>query len=634
MRDDFRVGPWLVRPSLNNVSQNGTSVRIEPKVMEVLVCLASQPGELVPKETILKKVWPDTFVSDDVLIRSVSELRRVFEDDAREPRVIETIPRKGYRVVAPVQAIPVSEQETERAAPIDHHPIDADARRSTRVRVLKASIVGLLELLALAFVFNVHGVRDRLIASRAPTIRSIAVLPLKNLSDDPSQKYFADGMTEELITELSQISALKVISRTSSEAYENTHKTLPEIARELNVDAVIEGSVERSSGHVRVTAQLIYAPQDRNLWARSYDRDLQDALALQGTLASAIADEIRVQVAPSVQARIKALRPVSMTVLDSYLQGNYHLRRIGRGGGADEEAQKAAQDFQRAIDDDPNFAPAYVRLAYAHAPILRGAALMNPSPQDYEIRKAAAAKAIQLDPDSSEVHDLLASLACEDWKWSQAEEELRRAIALSPNRAEAHDDYGTFLTAVGRVNEGVREQQIAQELDPGADHMSIPLSNLGRYEESIRWTLRDLEREPGDGYIHYALFQTYALAGRYPEAVKELEETQKLLGFKHAVEPLDQTFRAHGFQAAMRFAAEQIEELQRQRRMYIPGVLAEFYCLVGDSDRAFYWLEDAYRHKHSTGGDGGLLWLKGNPLYVPLRSDPRYADLVRRVGLP
>ena len=309
-------------------------------------------------------------------------------------------------------------------------------------------------------------------------IHSIAVLPLKNLSDDPSQKYFAYGMTEELITDLSQISALKVISRTSSDVYEGTHKTLPEIARELNVDAVIEGSVERSGSRVRITAQLIYAPQDKNLWARSYDRDLQDVLALQGTIANAIADEIRVQVAPNVQARMNAPRLVSTTVLDNYLQGNYHLHRVGRGA-VDEEQHKAAEDFQNAINEDPSFAPAYVGLAYAHAPILRGAGLMNPSPHDYEIRKAAAEKAAELDPDSSEVHDLLASLDCEDWKWTQAEEELKRAIALNPNRAEAHDDYGTFLTAMGRVDEGAKEQEIAQRLDPNVDHMSMPLSNWG-----------------------------------------------------------------------------------------------------------------------------------------------------------
>jgi TolB-like protein/DNA-binding winged helix-turn-helix (wHTH) protein len=625
--NDFRVGPWIVRPSLNSISQNGTSTRVEPKVMEVLVCLASQPGDSVSKETILKTVWPETFVSDDVLIRSVSELRRVFEDDAREPRYIETIPKRGYRLVAPVTPVNGSAAHTSLPAADDR---SEPGKRNWKIAWL--SVAGLILLCGLLVGFNVGDLRGHIFGANPP-IHSLAVLPLKNLSDDPSQKYFASGMTEELITDLSQIGALKVISRTSSEVYEDTHKSLPEIARELNVDAVVEGSVERSGNRVRITAQLIYAPEDKNLWARSYDRDLRDALAVQATLATAIADEIRIQVAPGVQARMNAPRPVSTTVLDNYLQGNHYLHLAGRGS-VDEAQHKASEYFQRAIDEDPNFAPAYIGLAYAHAPILRGSGLMNPSPRDYEIRRAAAEKAVELDPNSSEAHDLLASIDCEDWKWFQAEEELRRAIALSPNRADAHNDYGTFLFAVGRIEEGVKEQEIAQELDPNVDHLSNALWFEGRYDESIQLLLRDLERQPDDGYGHYGLFQSYALAGKHPEAIKELEKAGRLLGFTDLVTTVDHAFKTAGFQAAIRLLAGSFEKLQRERKLYAPDILAELYGIVGDKDRAFYWLEDAYRHKQSTGAGGGLIWLKGNPMYASLRSDPRYADLVRRVGLP
>lgn len=391
MSNDFRVGPWIVRPSLNSISQNGTSTRVEPKVMGVLVCLASQPGDSVSKETILETVWPETFVSDDVLIRSVSELRRLFEDDARDPRYIETIPKRGYRLVAPVTQDNGSDANTSLPA--------ADSRREPGKRNWKIawlSVAGLVLLCGLLVGFNVGDLRGHIFGANPP-IHSLAVLPLKNLSDDPSQKYFASGMTEELITDLSQISALKVISRTSSEVYENTHKSLPEIARELNVDAVVEGSVERSGNRVRITAQLIYAPEDKNLWARSYDRDLQDALAVQGTLANAIADEIRVQLSPEVQARMNAARPVSTTVLDNYLQGNYYLHLVGRGS-VDEVANKASKYFQQAIDEDPNFAPAYIGLARTHASILTGPGLMNPSPTDYEIRKAAPTRRLSWIP--------------------------------------------------------------------------------------------------------------------------------------------------------------------------------------------------------------------------------------------
>jgi TolB-like protein len=461
----------------------------------------------------------------------------------------------------------------------------------------------------------------------------LAVLPLKNFSDDPQQKYFAAGMTEELITDLSQISALKVISRTSSDVYEDTHKPLPEIARELNVDAVIEGSVERSGNRVRVTAQLIDAAGDKNLWARSYERDLQDALALQGTVANAIAEEIKVQINPQEQGRLSSSRSVNPGVLDAYMNGNYHLRRVGRGFG-DEESTIAARYFQRAIDEDTSFAPAYVGLAFAHNAVLSVVVRLHPLPEDYEIKRQAAKKAAELDPGSAQVHELLASVACDDWNWSEAEKELRRAIALNPNRAESRDALGFFLIATGRPEEGVQELQRAQELDPNNDHLASFFLYQGDYEKSIQLTRRDLERQPDDGMAHFGQYQTYALAGRHPEAIAELIRAMKLFGFTDLASELDRAYRKSGSQAAMRTWAAAGEKLHKDGTVYMPGMMAETYCLLGDKERAFFWLEDAYRHKYSLGADGGMLWLKGNPFYAPLRSDPRFADLVRRVGLP
>jgi len=633
---DFRVGPWIVQPKLNTVSQNGDSTRLEPKVMEVLVCLAEQAGRPVPKEAILKTVWPATFVSDDVLIRSISELRRAFQDDARDPRFIETIPKRGYRLVAAVEQMPGSAQGVfNPSANVDRQiPETRTFPRRISWPLAGVALACVVLLLAL-FLGNFGGLRGRLLAGGNPAIHSIAVLPLKNLSDDPSQKYFASGMTEELITDLSQISALKVISRTSSEVYENTDKTLPQIARELNVDAVVEGSVERSGNRVRITAQLIYALEDKNLWARSYERDVQDALGLQGTLASAIADEIRIRVAPQEQARLHRPRPISGPALDNYLEGNYHLSRTGRGFG-DEETRKAQEYFQLAIDEAPSFAPAYIGLAYAHnqASCPSGPALLHVSRRDYDIARAAAQKALELDPEAPEVHGVLASLAISDWNWSEAEAELRRSLALNPNRAESHDALGYFLIALGRPDEGTKELQYAQEFDPNKDHLANFYFYQGKYDESIRLTERDLAHQPDDGNAHYGQYQTYALVGKYPEAIHELEETLKLYGFADKVPALDDTFQKRGFKAAIRLQASVTEKLQKSEKIYMPGMLAEMYTLVGDKDRAFYWLEDAYRHKYSVGADGTVLWLKGNPFYQPLRSDPQFSDLVRRVGLP
>jgi len=629
MHSDFRLGPWLVKPGLNTLSQNGSSAHLEPKVMEVLVCLAASAGEPVSKEVILKTVWLDTFVSDDVLTRSISELRRVFEDDPREPRFIQTIPKRGYRLLAAVT--PVNGSSAAASLPL----VDVEQPNGNMWNwgVIGLALAGTILGCGLLIGLTNGQLRDRVFRTHPP-IHSLAVLPLKNFSDDPQQKYFAAGMTEELITDLSQISALKVISRTSSDLYEGTHKSLPEIARELNVDAVIEGSVERSGNRVRVTAQLIDAQRDKNLWARSYERDLQDALALQGTVANAIAEEIKVQINPKEQGRLSSPRSVSPSVLDAYMNGNYHLRRVGRGFG-DEEAKIAAGYFQRAIDADPNFAPAYIGLAYTHSGNCSVVAQLHPTPQDYEIRKAVTQKAADLDPDSAEVHELLGNRASDDWKWSEAEAEYRRAIALNSNRAESHDALGFFLIAVGRPEEGVQELRHAQELDPNNDHhLSSYFFYKGDYEKSLELGRRDLERQPDDGEGHYEQYQVYALAGRYPEAIAELIRAMKLFGFTDLASELDRTSRKAGFQAAIRTWAAIGEKLHKDGTIYMPGTMAETYCLLGDKERAFFWLEDAYRHKYSLGADGGLLWLKGNPFYVPLRSDPRFADLVRRVGLP
>src|SRR5216683_2861352 len=315
VNDDFRVGSWLVQPSLNNISQNGTSNRVEPKVMEVLVCLAEHAGEAVPKEKLLQTVWPDTFVSDDVLKRSVSELRRVFGDDAHESRVIETIPKRGYRLVAAVK-------------PVNGH-LPGKAPRKLWIALF--AIVGGLLFFGVLIGLNVAGLRDRIsLPSAAPSIHSLAVLPLASLSSDPAQEYFTDGVTDALITDLAQISALRVVSRTTVMHYKQTDKPLPQIARELNVDGIVEGTVQRSGDRVRITAQLIYGPGDQHLWAHSFERDVKDMLALQSALASEIANEIQVKITPDEQMRLRSARPVNPKALDAYVEARFHLDQAGK----------------------------------------------------------------------------------------------------------------------------------------------------------------------------------------------------------------------------------------------------------------------------------------------------------------
>ena len=315
------MGSWLVQPSLNTVSRNGTSAQLEPKVMAVLVCLAEHAPEPVSKEKLLQAVWPDTFVGEGVLTRSVFELRRIFGDEAKEAKVIQTIAKRGYRLVEPV--VPngsAPRTPGNGTAPVaDLHTQPKPDHRTMRLGILVG--LGMAALLVAILGFAPNKWWQRLRGLTGPEIRSLAVLPLQNLSGDVSQDYFADGMTEELITELSRLSSVRVISRTSIMRYKNANKPLPEIARELGVEGIIAGSVLRSGDQVRITAQLIYAPQDKNIWAQSYERDVKDVLALQSAVASSIASEIRVQMKPGEQAQLNSSRTVNLKAHEAYLQG-------------------------------------------------------------------------------------------------------------------------------------------------------------------------------------------------------------------------------------------------------------------------------------------------------------------------
>jgi TolB-like protein/DNA-binding winged helix-turn-helix (wHTH) protein len=409
---DFRVGSWVVKPSLNTISRNGTTARVEPKVMEVLVRLAEHPGEALSKENLLHTVWPDTFVSDDALKHCISELRQVFEDDAREPHVIQTIPKRGYRLLAPVESANGSKDSSARAVA---GQVAVAGTNPRRLRNWAVAIGAILLVSALLIALTRAWLRGRPVgAAGVPSIHSLAVLPLQNLSADPAQEYFSDGMTDALITSLAQIGSVKVISRTSSMQYKQANKSLPEIARELDVDGIVEGTVQRSGDRVRITAQLIQGPSDKHLWAHTYDGDVHDTFALERDITDDIARHVQERITPAKATQITQPKRVDARVFDAFLQGNYHLQSFGKGGG-DEEKRNAAEYFQQAIDADPSFAPAYVGLAKAHL------WLIWPSSQDAEIAKKAAEHALALDPNLSDAHETLGGINLASWKWSAAE---------------------------------------------------------------------------------------------------------------------------------------------------------------------------------------------------------------------
>jgi TolB-like protein/DNA-binding winged helix-turn-helix (wHTH) protein/Flp pilus assembly protein TadD len=619
---DFRVGIWLIEPSLNAVSHNGASIHLAPKVMGVLVCLAQHAGQSVSKEDLLQAVWPDTFVGDDVLKGSISELRRVLEDDAREPTIIQTIPKRGYRLVAPVQ-------------PIHGAPESAERRPETQRAIVNTRKfwMGALAVAGAAFLFvflgaNIGGLRSRLARkSGVPQIHSLAVLPLQNLSADPAQEYFSEGMTDALITDLAQISSLKVISRTSIMHYKQTDKSLPEIARELNVDGIIEGTVQRSGDRVRITAQLIYGPSDKHLWANSYERDAPDVFALERDVTEEIARQVRARLRTPTDAPLAQPLPVSPQALDAYLQGNYYLTR-GERSVSDEEKDRAAEYFQRVIDAEPGFVPAYIGLAKAHDNRLLG------SSEDTAIRRKAAEKAVALDPRSSDGLNILANIRWAEFDWSGAEQEYRQAVALNPNSASAHEGFGDFVSAMGRLDEGLREVLLAQELDPNEDHVSNILCMRGEYDRAIELLQRIAASHPDDGVVHYNLYRAYAQKGAHKEAVEELVKAAELFGMSDLASNVRRTFAVSGWLGAMRQFAKDLVRLQAAGRMFAPENLAVAYFALGDKDRAFYWLGQGYEHREMASHDWGVMILKVDPLLAPLRSDPRFTDLLRRMGVP
>jgi len=621
MAGDFRVGSWLVRPSLNSISQNGTSDRVERKVMEVLVCLAECPGEAVPKEKLLQTVWPDTFVSDDVLKRSVSELRRVFGDDAHESRIIETIPKRGYRLVARVErdnghvTRDVSKQ-AENAEPARVRTVE----RKWKLGLIAVGIAVVICTLLLAS--NVAGVPGRLLGkSASPPIRSLAVLPLPNLSSDPSQDYFADGMTEELITQLSRLSSLRVISRTSVMRYKKTEKPLPDIATELNVDAIVEGAVLRSGERVRITAQLIYAPKDTHLWAETYDRDLRDVLTLQSAVAAAVADEIRVKLTPSERESLQTPRPVNLQAHELYLQGRYYLA-LPRGG------TKAVEFFQRAIQAEPN-AMGYVGLARAYV------CLTNVEVAPIEVlpkAQAAALQALRLDENSSDAHLVLATTRLNyDWDWPGAEKEFKRAIELNPNSAEAHLDYAWFLDAMGRMEKGEKEHLRAQEVDPFNERMNETFYHTRQYDRAIDVLRKSIERSSADMGAHWQLGILYDHEGMPNQAIAEWEQMFTSSGYEEEyglARALRRGYAKSGHQGALREVLKKLETMAGHQHVP-PDLMAYFYESLGQEDQAFAWLEKAYAEHNSE-----ITGLKTDLMWDGLRSDPRFADLVRRVGLP
>jgi TolB-like protein/Tfp pilus assembly protein PilF len=458
-------------------------------------------------------------------------------------------------------------------------------------------------------------------------IHSIAVLPLENLSDDASQDYFADGMTDELITTLGQIRSLRVISRTSVMQYRGIHKPLPQIARELKVDAIVEGTVVRSGKRVRITAQLIQGSADKHLWAQSYESDLKNVLALQREIANAIAKQVRIVLTPSEQIRTGIDRPVNLEAYESYLRGEYFLNR-----STPDSIRKAADYFQRAIENDPNYPPAYTKLAGCYQIL----AVMGAIPKKAAYSKAdiLLAKALELDPQFAAAH------AVRGWRlllyvrnFETAEAEFKRAVELNPNGVEGHEGLGNYYASMGQSGESVQEMQYARELDPLGSIVNSDLCRTlyfaRRFDDALAQCKANLDLSPNSVGPLSNLGDVYAAKGMESEAMSTFLHALQLAGAPPAMIAAAETGAIgsglKGYWAALvRFAPEYVAKGDLE-----PFDAAVGYAYAGDADEALRWLEKAVEERCS-----GIMYLGVNPTFDGLRSDPRFISLLRRIGLP
>jgi TolB-like protein/DNA-binding winged helix-turn-helix (wHTH) protein/Tfp pilus assembly protein PilF len=653
----------------------GRPIKLERIPMELLLLLVERGGQLVPRDEIFEKLWgKDVFLDvDNSINAAISKIRVALKDDSEGPTFIKTISGKGYRFIAPItissdgkDAVVEPSTAPKGHATLDVFPVESfstdaeqshssdpqaqqairhfrqinpergeEIKRSAR-RWLWPSVAGVLLGAAIAAWSWGGALRHIVNPSPPPVIRSLAVLPLENLTGDASQEYFADGMTDALITDLAQIGTLRVISRTSIMRYKGVRKPLPEIARELAVDGIVEGTVTRSPGRIRITSQLIYAPSDQHLWAHSYERDIGDVVALQADVAQAIAGEVRAALTPELRARLGAGATTSPAAYEAYLRGRYYLNQRTPAG-----VEKSVEFFQQAVENDPNFALAYAGLAdaYNFTNILGALAPKESSPE----AKAAAAKALVLDPRLAEAHAALGVVKSHyDFDFPGAQKEFLKAIELNPNYSNAHLFYaGAYLTPMGRHKDAIAEMQRALEVDP----LSVPLNNmLGQtylwaedYEKALQQFQRTIGLDPRFPLAHFFLAGLLEELGRFEEAIQENERGELLLGAapeKAAAWAAEsqEAFRSGGPQGYWRKNLGATLKAHRQAgtRYFEAITVAAAYARAGDKKNAFEWLEKSYEDREGQ----TITLIRWLPAFKGLRGDPRFADLMGRMGLP
>lgn len=632
----YLFGPFRLDPTEHVLWEDDRPIVLPPKALATLTVLVENSGHLLTKDELMSAVWPGGCVEENNLAVNVSFLRKLFGGF----ECIETVPRAGYRFVAPVSVIGEGQGEAaEKAGPPpevgdDRTAAVADGVPQRRwndgpraVRRLRLEMVVLVALVLAGSAFLATRFRTEPVAGLAPPV-TLAVLPLENLSGDPAQEYFADGITDALIGELARVGVLRVISRTSAMTYKSERKPLPEIGRELGVRAVIEGTVLRAGERVRVRVQLIEAATDQHLWAESYDRDVSDLLNLQSEIAQTVAREVSAQIEPIEAVRRPAARQVNRRALDAFLQGSHYLNRLTRA-----DVQEAIGWFQRSIGEDPGFAPAYAGLARCYN--LLGKVMVAGMPQSEAGAKAAEAarKALEIDADLPEAHAVLAAVAHFDWQWVEAERRFRRALALNPSASATRSAYALYLATLGRAEEARSQIDEALRLDPLSMSLrwtaALITYEARRHDEAVESLGHLIEIAPEFEHAYWLLGLAYLARGMTPEAIDTLERARALHPDQLSI--LSVLGMAYGRAGRRAEAMGLLEELTRRaHNEYVPaGNFVDIHLGLGDHDGAFFWLEKAFEERSPYVTNLGVL-----PEVDSLRDDPRFKALLERMSLP
>jgi TolB-like protein/DNA-binding winged helix-turn-helix (wHTH) protein/Tfp pilus assembly protein PilF len=623
-----RFDPFELDTPNGVLSKSGRKLKLQEQPFQVLVTLLERPGHIVSRDELRRRLWPsDTFVDfDHGLNTAINRLRECLGEVADRPRFIETVPRRGYRFIGQVDPIePPADVATAARPP--GPPARGSFRpprhwRAAIAAIAAAAAVGVLGWMA------TRSFRPRGVAERQRIM--LAVLPLEDLSGDPQSSYFGDGLTEDIITELGGLDPrrLGVIARTSVMSYKSNRKAIDQVGRELGVEYVLEGSVRRTADRVRVSAQLIQVHDQTHLWARSFDRDVHDVLALQSDVARAVATGVATNLSPPLSEPLRTVESVDPEALDLYLRG-----REAWNKRTEQDVRASIPLFEAAIRKRPGYARAYAGLADAYIVLSAWSLGAWPPAEGYSKARVAATKALEFDDRLVEAHASLASIsAFYDWNAGEAEREFRRALELNPSYATAHHWYAEFLACVGRSDEMLVETAEARRLDPLAlimiRSMSARLAYAGRLAEAGAGLASFTRQHPEFVFARHSLAEVLQAEHRYADAVAEQEMAAKLSNrIPEELASLAQTYAVAGRSHDARMILAELEG--RARHQYVPPYsVALVYAGLGDADRAFSLLDDAYQ-EHSS----WLSHLRIDARLDPLRQDPRFHALENRIGL-